>query len=40
MNLENIQELKSKGKQEEKPKREGSQVSGLKKVDRIAEQKQ
>ena len=36
MNLESSQELKLKGKQEEEPEREGSQASGLRKVDRIA----
>ena len=36
MNLESSQELKLKGKQEEEPGREGSQASGLRKVDRIA----
>lgn len=34
--MESSQELKSKGKQEEEPGREGSQASGLRKVDRIA----
>lgn len=29
MNLENSQELKSNGKQEEEPRREGSQASGF-----------